>query len=71
MTELETKEVLAEITNILNEVGPLPEEIVAPFMSRIQDILNHIDAIISGHRVEIDIIKYRIKKLERENTKKK
>jgi polyhydroxyalkanoate synthesis regulator phasin len=64
MSELEIKEVLMEIVNVLNEIGPLPDTVVIPFLSRMEDVLNHIDALLLGHRAEIDCLKIRVEKLE-------
>lgn len=64
MPELEIKEVLVEIVNLFNEIGPLPEDLVVPFLSRMEDVLNHIDIQHKSHQAEIDALKIRVERLE-------
>lgn len=64
MPELEITAVLTEIVNFLNEIGPLPEQVVVPLLSRIEDVLNHLNAHYLQFKAETDALKIRVEKLE-------
>jgi len=65
MPELETKEVLTEIVNLLNEIGPVSERVVVPLLGRIEDVLKHLNAHYLQFEAEIDALKIRVKNLEK------
>lgn len=65
MSELEIKEVLTEFTRLFNTFAKkVPEEVAISFLSRLEDIFKHIEALLFGHEAEIECLKIRVKKLE-------
>jgi len=67
MSELETKDMLGEVVKLFNTFKkPVPEEVAISFLSRFEDIFNHINALLAGYQAEIDCLKIRIEKLEAE-----
>ena len=65
MPELEIKDTLTAFVKIFNEIGPLSEETVIPFLSRMADMFNHIEAHYMANKAEIEALKIRLEKLER------
>lgn len=64
MVELEIKETIQEFVNLIN-VTKMSEIAKMQFISRLTDLLNHIDAHDIGHDTEIAALKIRVKDLER------
>lgn len=70
MTELEIKETLGEIVKIFDDINSnairnrIKDETCLTALSRFEDIMNHIDAKLTGLRAEIDCLKVRVEKLE-------
>lgn len=63
MVELEIKETIQEFINLIN-VTKLSDIAKIHFISRLTDLLNHIDAHDMGHDAEIAALKIRVESLE-------
>ena len=66
MTELEIKETLSEFVKLFDEIGTLSSKFQLSFLSRFEDILNHINAHDLAHDAEISCLKIRLEKLEKQ-----
>jgi len=66
MPELEIKETIEDFIGLLRALGHYSnEKLIAKFLSRFEDILNHINMHDLAHDAEISCLKIRIEELEK------